>query len=319
MVTPSLGVGRGLADLSTHRARGELGGRQCVVDAPAAVSVEAATAPGPPGVGPWPVAPEGTAEVCPAQVGGPGVEIGTLPLEEAGLAAVAPPVLDVDLVVRDVEITTHDHLATRARTPEVGETSLHGVEEAVFLRLSGLVSGLAGVDVDAHHGQRPDSGVDVDLHPATGISELLRPDARAHGAMRRGGEHRDTRPPLGGGLGVCDVEVPKTGLVEHLSELFVVGSHLLKTDDLSTGSREPREPTPSRCRTNPVDVGSDNLHHRHRLSHTARVTGASEHEQARSRSLTPVTRGWCGWGWCGWVRPWPWRGWRRWRRGTPRS
>ena len=112
------------------------------------------------------------------------------------------------------------------------EPRLHGVEEAVLLRLSRLVGGFTGVDVHTRHGERTRVGVDVDLDPAARAVELRRPHTHTHRALRHGGEHGDTCATLGLGGRVRDVQVPEPSLRQDLGELIIVGAYLLKAHHL---------------------------------------------------------------------------------------
>src|SRR5690606_14485877 len=93
------------------------------------------------------------------------VEVGALLDEEAGVLAVAFPVLDVELTMPDVEVT-HDE-SELGVCRELGHPCGHRVEELVLLDLLRGVH-LTRVHVDAH--DRDDATVDliVGLEPAAG-------------------------------------------------------------------------------------------------------------------------------------------------------
>ena len=111
-----LGVRRGPVDGRADRGVGEVRRRQLVVDAPARVVVERLPAPGPPRVRPGPLAAELAAEVVPAEVVEPAVQVGALARQEARRDLRLPfQFLRSDLAVRDVHVAGDDGVARRPR------------------------------------------------------------------------------------------------------------------------------------------------------------------------------------------------------------
>lgn len=165
MIAPTLGVGRRFADLCLDSMLGETGGGDDVINSPTAVSVEATATPGPPGVRTRAVTAKSTSQVDPLALE-PAIEVGTLLDEETGLASVAPPVLDVDFMMGDIEVTANNDMTLapcRPRT-QLGEPRVHRFEEFELFDLLGSID-LTGMNVGGNHGDRPEGGCEVDLDP----------------------------------------------------------------------------------------------------------------------------------------------------------
>lgn len=266
VVAPSFGVRRSLAD---DGAGGLLRKPRCrddVVDPPAAIGVEATSTPGPPGVGAGAVATEPATQIGPRSLVSPGctepaVEVLALLGQEARLIAVGPPVLDVDLGVSDIEVTSNDNvsLAPARATSQCSESLVHRVEEAKLLVLLGCF-GLTGVYVRGHHGQGPEVAVDVDLDPSTRPGELARTHALADLLVRTASQDRDPVAAQRLRRAVRDVVLRQRRIRQLLVELLVRRANLLQADHISIGRRQPVQSATTYSRADPVDVGGDDSH-----------------------------------------------------------
>ena len=260
MVAPALVVGRGTPHLRAHRPRGQRRRRQLVVDAPSRVVVERLPAPRPPGVRTRPRPVQLPVHVDEAMGADPPVDLGLLLRQEARLAAVALPVLDVLRAVGDVEVPGQHG------TPAVGgprlEPLAHRREEAHLLPLS-RGAGAAGVHVrrgDGHRDRTVSPGDQyVGLDPAARADEL-RADVGAHLGKRPARQHRHARAAGHGAPLVRQVPPLEGRAGKRGRELVVVGAHLLQRHDIRGGGLEPGHATAAGRGADAVDVGGDEEH-----------------------------------------------------------
>ena len=86
--------------------------------------------------------------------------------QKAGVLQIALPVLEIDFLVRNIPVTTNNHLAAfLAPTPHAG----HQLPQKDILARLGLVIGRPGGQIQRHNRQRPK----MRLNPAAlGITNL---------------------------------------------------------------------------------------------------------------------------------------------------
>src|SRR5699024_12416782 len=230
------------------------------------VVVERLPAVGPPRVRAGHIAGVVAGEVGPAAVGEPAGEVGPLLGQEPRGFQVPVPVLDIQLVVRDVDITAHDDVPPGGE--EVGHPLLHRVEVGVFERHVVLVVGHARVHV--HRGDRElaaRGGGEVNLRPAAagllGFAGQPDPD----GVDLLAGEDRDPGPALLRGGRVHDVPV----LAHQAVHDVVVGAHLLHEHDVGVVVVDPGlHPAPV-GRAHTIYIYRGNTQHTSIQSHLARM------------------------------------------------
>src|SRR5882672_819944 len=236
-----------LVDRLAGRRGRHLGRRDLVVDAPADVLRIGAAAVRPPGVllG---VLVEAAKDVDEADLVEDACQPFALLGEEAGVLLVRAPVLEVDLLVRDVPVAAQDDLGVAlAQALEMQHELL---EEAELRRLA-VRAGGARRHVKGNHPQLAEARLDV---AAFGV-ELAAGEAALHLVGRSAAVERDAAVALllrKRVAGLVELEA-----VELRVEVGLLALHLLQADDVGPLCGEPAEETFVCRRPDAVDVQGD--------------------------------------------------------------
>src|SRR4029077_1508570 len=186
-----------LVHLAAARPRRQLGCGDLVVDAPADVVGPGLAAVAPPRIGlagRFRVQPP--VYVDPPELVEHAADPGPLLGQKAGVLLVRPPVLQIDLAVRDVYIAAQQDLATADE--QLFEMRKERVQEAKFGRLA-LRRARAGRKVDRYHVGRAEFG----LHITTLPVELFDPESDSH--VARALARKQRRSAVAAGLGKMEV------------------------------------------------------------------------------------------------------------------
>ena len=223
-------------------------GGHVVVDAPAGVVVEGLAAVGPPGVGALRVAGQLTGHILVAHLAEEAVEVGDFLVHHAGaLIVVRLPVLDVLLGVHDVQVAHHQHMVLfRSQRRQVLG---HALQEAVLVLLL-LGAQFARVHIAGDHGEDFAVYVEVSLHPAAGIGEVLITDVLAHRHRLNAGEHSHSGAALILGFGMQNMPTIADQFAQHL----VRCAHLLQAQDVDVAGFNPLRHVLAVGGANAVDV-----------------------------------------------------------------
>src|SRR5215831_5754373 len=238
-----------LVDARALRFRGDARRRDLVVDAPADVLLPRLAAVRPPGV--LPRARVDAAEhVHPAGVvegrGEPSALLG----QEPRVLAVAAPVLEVDLLVRDVPVAAKHELAP-AR-PELAERRGELLEKAE-LRLLPLLGARARGQVDRHHREPAEIGAQ---EPAFRV-ELAATKAARDAVGFHAGIQRHAAVALLGRAAFI-VPVPALRHEREAVEVRFLRLDLLQADDVCALARKPARETLRVRRADAVEIERDN-------------------------------------------------------------
>src|SRR5262245_21881626 len=238
-----------LVDARALRLRGDPRRRDLVVDAPADVLLPRLAAVRPPGV--LPRARVDAAEhVHPADLVERLAEPGALLGQEAGVIAVAAPVLEVDLLVRDVPVAAeHELAAARAQRFQ----HRHELVEEPELRFLPLLRARARGHVNRDDRELAEIGLEVaplriELAAAVAAGDPVGPLARVE---------RDAAVAFLGGRAVV-VPVKALRHQREPGEVRLLRLDLLKAHDVGLLASEPARKTLRERRAYAVEVERDN-------------------------------------------------------------
>src|SRR5215467_12762975 len=221
-------------DARTLRFRGDPGRRDLVVDAPADVLRPGLAAVRPPGVLPRPRV-DAAEHVHPAGVvegrGEPGALLG----QEPRVLAVAAPVLEVDLLVRDVPVAAEHELAPARLEPSERRSELL---EKAELRLLPFLGARARGQVDRYHRQPAEIGAQ---EPAFGVELAAAEAARDAVGFHAGIQRHAAVAPLGRAAFI--VPVPALRDEREAVEIRFLRLDLLQADDICALARKPPRET----------------------------------------------------------------------------
>ena len=156
--------------------------------------------------------------------------------QEAGLVAVAPPVLQVGLGVRDVPVAAHHGVTATGH--QFGQPHLGRGQETFLLDLP-LGVRFPGRHVDAGHRHRFTVDAQIDLQVAAVVGELVVAATGADVGERDAGEHRHPVAALARRRRVRQVPAVVQRRGQGPGQLVVVGAGFLQADHVGAGGRQP--------------------------------------------------------------------------------
>src|SRR5688572_4391459 len=242
-------VGKALRLVNRFAPRGRGDGRRgdLVVDAPADIFLPRLAAVRPPGVLVGLVV-QLAEHVDEAELVEHAREPGALLGQKARVLLVRAPVLEVDLLVRDIPVAAQDDLV--AAIFQLVQMHEERLQETEFRRLA-VRAGGAGRHVQRHHPELSEARFDV----APLAVELAMRKAAPHLVGRLAAIERDAAVTLfvrERVAGLIDLEAVQLGV-----EVGLLALHFLQTDDVGALPGEPAEQAFARRGTNSVDVEGD--------------------------------------------------------------